>query len=84
MEVGEERKRGGEAHPAVEIASVPAVADPETDDRDEPQEREQRCCEPDVRARDLVRLEPPGPHEDAKAEPGECKDDGDADGDDDE
>ena len=56
MEIGEERERRGEAEPAVEVASVPAVAEREADDRDEPEERQQRRRQHDRRPLDEVDL----------------------------
>ena len=54
VQVREDRERRREAHPAVEVASMAAIAEPEPDGRDEPERRERRCGEPDVRALDQL------------------------------
>ena len=41
VQVGEDGKRRGETHPAVEVAPVAAIAQREPDESDEPQRREQ-------------------------------------------
>jgi DNA-binding NarL/FixJ family response regulator len=52
VQLREQRKRRGQAHPAVEVATVPAVADAEADHSDEPQNREQNRGEHDGGALD--------------------------------
>ena len=55
MKVGEDGERRGEAHPAVEIASVAPIAEREADESDQPEAREQRRGEAHVRALDDAR-----------------------------
>ena len=57
VQVREDGERRSEAHPAVEVAPVPPVAEREADERDEPQGHEQRRGEPDVRALDRSSVE---------------------------
>ena len=52
VQVAEHRERRGETHPAVEIPSVPAEAQREAHERDEPEPGEHDRGDPDVVSRD--------------------------------
>ena len=48
VQIGEDGEGGSEAHPAVEVASVAAIAKAEADERDQPEDGEKRRCESHV------------------------------------
>ena len=56
-DVGEEGQRCGEAHPAVEVAAVAAIAKRESENRDGPEARQQHGGNPDVRALERIGVE---------------------------